>query len=276
MQLPAVVPVEPIACAFCHDGTNQWGLLLESAAMGKRLDQYLIALGKEKPGSIEREEKLKIAEMVFKRFGESLALLHSEKSEEKKPLHPSILSKFDDKFNKVLKEQFIVDEMSKYFSLSQLVSYVSEVKNAALQVPLFYTYSHGDSNLGNIFYDDLTDSISFIDLYAMHQSIDISGAPISDPLIDLVRTEDGFRKMAGNLLSAEEIETLLTSFYTAYERIGGAVPNKQHLAFYKTYTNLWRLILGSHYIDEEDPLRREFDKAAFEEGLECFIQEIID
>ena len=268
MHLPGIVPIEPIAFAICHEGNNEWGLLLESAAPGRRLDQYVFDLAKEKTASAEREQCLKVAKTAFKRMGRSLALLHAVKSTEKLPLHSSILAKYDDKLNKVLREPFIIDQLSKYFSLSQLTHYVDEVKKAALQVPLFHTYAHGDTNLGNVFYDDEKDSISFIDLYGMHQSVNISGQPISDPIIDLVRAEDGFRKKAAKLLTADEIEILITSFYTAYRDIGGSTPDESHLRFYKTYISLWRLILGSHYIDEKDPTRREFDKATFEEGIE--------
>jgi uncharacterized membrane protein YheB (UPF0754 family) len=274
MHLPSIVPVKAIAFSILHDGENQWGLLLESAAKGKRLDQYVMALGNEQIDTQLREQNFRIAQTAFERFGQSLALLHSVRSTEKMPLNETILSKYDDKFHKVLKDPFISSKLSEHFSIDQLISYVSEVKNSALQEPLFYTYAHGDTNLGNVFYDISKDSISYIDLYAMHQSVNISGEPISDPIIDLVRAEDGFRKMAKNLLNEEEIETLLTSFYTNYVNVGGIIPEKCHLSFYKTYINLWRMILGSHYITEEDPLRREFDKATFEEGLEYFIQEI--
>jgi hypothetical protein len=142
---------------------------------------------------------------------------------------------------------------------------------AALQQPIYYTYSHGDTNLGNLFYDEMSDRISFIDLYALHQSVDIHGNPLSDPIMDLVRIEDGLHNKAANLLTADEIETILSSFYNAYETLGGTVPDERHLLFYRTFISLRRLAVSSNYMKEEDPLRRAFDKAAFEEEIKRFI-----
>lgn len=273
LSLPGIVPIEPIAFAICHEENEEWGLLLESVAPGKRIDQYIIALGNTKEPS-ERKQVLEFTETVFKRMGESMARLHSVTSVEKMQLHPSIIKKFDDKLIKILKDQFIVDELSKYFPISQLTKYVHEVKNAALQVPLYRTYSHGDTNMGNIFYDEVTDSISFIDLFGLHQSVTITGEPISDPIIDLVRTANGFIKKANSILTPQEIDLLMTSFYSAYRDINGSTPDEVHLHFYKTYINLWRLILGCHYIDEEDPIRREFDKATFDEAVDYFKKQL--
>ncbi len=276
MPLKGVVAIEPLAVAICHEKNTEWGLLLESVAPGKRLDQYVLALGEVKTKTTGRKQRLEVAKTAFQRMGESLAQLHTIKSAKKMPLHASIQAKYDDKLNKVLKEPFIVKELSKHFTLQQFLNHVNEVKKAAMQVPLFYTHAHGDTNLGNVFYDDETDSISFIDLFGLHQSVNIKNQPISDPIIDLVRTEDGFRKKAASLLTADEIKILLSSFYTAYKASGGTIPDERHLRFYKTYINMWRLILGSHYIDEKDPIRREFDKASFEEGIEYLKSQIVN
>jgi hypothetical protein len=268
MQLPGVTPIESIACGICHDATDTWGLLLESAAKGQRLDQYMHALGKELIGSIQRKYFLDSAAEAFARMGESLAQLHSRTSPEKLPLHPLILSKFDDKTSKILADDFIVTTLTEYFPVSQLQHYVQKVKNEAINTPLLHTYAHGDTNMGNIFYDPITDTITFIDLYAMHQTADIHGNPLGDPLIDLVRAVDGIRKTAvKEKLTEEETEFLIKILYSAYKRISGEIPSDVHIRFYKTYISLWRLLLGRHYIDEQDLVRREFDKATFDEGI---------
>ncbi len=89
--------------------------------------------------------------------------------------------------------------------------------------------------------------------------------------MDLVRIEDGLHNKAANLLTADEIETILSSFYNAYETLGGTVPDERHLLFYRTFISLRRLAVSSNYMKEEDPLRRAFDKAAFEEEIKRFI-----
>lgn len=270
MQMPGVVPIEPIAFAIGHDNDKEYGLLLETTAPGKRLDQYIFAIGKEKVGSDERKRILEVAKTAFRRMGESLALLHSVKSAEKLRLHASSIAKFDNKFEKVLKNPLIMGELSQYLSPAALTDYVKEVKSAAVQVPLFHTYIHNDTNLGNIFYDDQQDTVSFIDLHGMHQSIDIMGQPMSDPTIDLIRAEDSLRKKASHLLVADETKSLITTFYDGYQDFGGMIPDKNHWRFYKTSLSLWKLTLGIHYLEEKDPERKALDKASFIEGIEYF------
>lgn len=269
LNLPGVVPILPIAFALCREKENEWGLLLESAAHGQRLDQYIFSVSSTKNHD-ERQQNMKKAQIGFNRMGETLGLLHSTKASEKQQLHSSILQKYDEKLNKVLKENFIRAELSKYFSLSQLVDYVNKIKEKALQMPLSYTYIHGDPNLGNVFYDEQNDTISLIDLHSMHRSIDANSQPINDSTIDLVWVEDSIRKKAVNFLTDNEVNILIASFYSAYQEKGGIIPEEAHLNFYKTYIALWKLILGGHYIDQEDPIRRDFDKTTFEEGVEYF------
>lgn len=175
LNYPGTNPIEPLGMAACLEGSEVWGLLLESAAPGKRLDQYVTAIAQETENSETRKQLFDIAVTAFKRMGESLAGLHSVTSQEKLKIHPSLVAKYDDKFNKVLKDTFITSELTKYFPLSQLKQYVNSVKAAALEVPLYRTYAHGDTNLGNVFLDETSGMTSFIDLYAMHQSVDING-----------------------------------------------------------------------------------------------------
>lgn len=269
MRLPNVVPVEPLAFAICHDGNEEWGLLLESTAPGKRLDQYMLVLAKQGNGTIERGQYLELAKFAFKRMGETIGLLHSIKPTPSLPLHALILAKYEDKVSRVLKDSFIINTLSKHFSTAQFIQYVENIKTQAMQVPLFHTYAHGDTNLGNVFYDHDKDTISFIDLQGMHQSVDITGQPISDAVIDLVRTQDSLRRKAAACLTENEIETLITSFYLGYKSVT-PLPDKVHFHFYETYIKIGKLILGSHYIDEIDPMRSEFEKVAFEEGVEYF------
>lgn len=261
LALPGIVPVQPIAFAICHEGNNEWGFLLETAAIGQRVDGFLYD---------KSEGCFEIAKTVFRDVGASMALLHSIKSNKKLPLHPNIITNYDDKFRKLCKEPLIIQELSKICTLEQFQKKVAQIKSDALQIPLFHTYAHGDTNLGNIFYDHISRQTAFIDLYALHRSIDINGLPIADPTIDLLRIEDSLNKKALKNLTDIEINELLDAFYAGYLDQGGVRPHKKHILFYKTYISMWKMILGSHYIDEKDPVRREFDKASFDQGLQFF------
>jgi hypothetical protein len=169
-----------------------------------------------------------------------------------------------------LDHPFAVQELSKQIPLSDFANYVEEVKRQALRVPVFYSYTHGDPNSGNTFYDPDWDAFYFIDLSGLHPSVDIFKQPLADGALDLVKVEISFRKRVLNVLREELVEELLQSFYEAYEREAGGLPDERICLAYKTYLNLGRLVQYSNYHEIKDPLQRSIKKALFEEAIHYF------
>ncbi len=274
LKLPGVVPIEQYAFALCNENNNAWGLLLESVACGKRLDQYVYDVGREEIGSDKRTENFEIAKRAFKRMGISFAHLHSTHASSLTSVPSSLLGKCDVKLAGVLSNEFIMKELSKRITISDFLNYVEEVKNTTLSVTFYYTYVHGDAHLGNIFYDEAKDSCCFIDLAGMHRSIDIQGQPILHGTIDVVRFEDSLRFKANNLLTEEEVKALHISLYEGYEEAGGQIPDERLFCFYNMYVKIRRLVSKSGYVEEQDPRIQASDKLIFEDALHYFEKHI--
>jgi hypothetical protein len=270
LSLPNVGVVEPLAFASYGDGKQEWGLLLESVAKGKRIDQYVLQIAKQEINSEQRFLYLQVAQKAFNRMGEGLAELHRIKSPIFASIPAAAVVKYEDKLNKIINDQFIVDQLSKHFSLSDFITYVENIKNEGTLTPVAYSYWHGDAHLGNMFYDELDDSLYFIDVAKMHLSIDIKGQPLLDGTVDLIRVEENFRRISLGLLTEEELDLLLTTFYRAYEYKAGQLPDKRLLTFHKTYVKLGRLIDYSRYIDEPDLTKQSIDKAVFDSATDYF------
>lgn len=275
LALPSVGAIEPLAVASYREGSNEWGLLLESVAKGKRMDQYILELGQQELGSEQRQNHLQVAQSAFIRMGQSLAELHAIKSPQPGSLPLSDFQKYDDKLMQVMDDSFIVKELAEHLSISDFYNYVQEIKDQCLQVPIFYTYWHGDAHLGNLFYDQEQDVFYFIDVAKMHRSIAAQEQPLLDGTIDLLRVEENFRRKALDLLTEEEVNLLLTSFYQAYEDQAGQLPDERLLAFHKTYVKLGRLIRYSRYVEEKDPEQQASDRKVFESAVDYFKNQIV-
>lgn len=270
LSIPGVEPITPIAFASYSNQDEEWGLLLETAAKGQRIDQIVYKLGNLEPASKERESFLTVCQKAFQRMAESLAKLHAKKSIQPFSILETDLAKFENKLSTVLESPFIFGEMEKCFSPFDFFKYVEQIKADALKVQLFYSYWHGDANLGNMLYDDLQDTFSFIDVAKLHYSISIEEEPLLDGTMDLVRVEENLRRKTLGLLSEHETETLLKSFYETYEQISGQKLVKQILLFDRTNKKLSRLVNYARYIQEEDPIKRSRDKAVFDSAIIYF------
>lgn len=268
-----VAKIEPLACAIYNEGPLQWGLLLESAAPGKRLDEYLFELGNQSTTD-NREHCLKVPQRAFERAGKSFAKLHAVKTPTQAYIPAYNLSQYDNKLTEVLSNSFILNALSNHFSIKEFVGYINQVKEAIVHTPVFYTYWHGDAHLGNLFYDEALDLFAFIDLGKMHYSVDTYGQPLVDGTQDLLRVEESLRRNALNILTQEEIESLLACFYEAYENHSGQLPDKKLLLFYKTYAKLSRLASYSRYINTSDPVQKSIEKTVFEDAVKYFINQI--
>lgn len=272
LALPHVGAIESIAFARYKEGDKEWGLLLESAAKGKRMDQYILQLANQTED--QQQVSLEIVKNAFHRMGESFAGLHRIKSSTLNSIPLSEFNKYDDKLTKLMKDPFITSELAKEFSLSDFTNYIEQIKNEVREVLVYYTYWHGDAHLGNLFYDEVQDDFYYIDVAKMHRSIDLSGEPLLDGTIDLMRIEENLIRKSLGILNKEEIDQLLHTFYRAYESQAGQLPDERLLIFYKTYVKLGRLIRYSRYVKEQDPAQNSTDKMVFEDAIRYFKNEL--
>lgn len=238
LKLTYVIPIRPLAVGRYHS----WGLLLETKAKGKRLDEFLT------------DPHLKKALL---RMAESLAELHQIKSPIQGPL--PFLDNYDEKLKKIWDNPALLSELSHHFDLDDFKEYLLSVKKEAMDLSISYSYFHGDAHLGNMFYDEQEDHFYFIDVAKMHQSIDSHSVPLQDGSYDFFRASENFRRLSLGILKEEEFQYLLETFEQAYLEKQPLDPH--HITFYKTYTKLGRLI---EYFASMD--------AVFEEAITYFKQ----
>jgi hypothetical protein len=271
LELKKVVPIEQHGMAICFVGKDEWGLLLETAAQGVRLDQYLRDINGENKESAKREERLEIALKAFKRVGTCLACLHATHASEPSTVPMNLLIKCEDKLALILKNHFVVDKLSKHVDMDEFVKYVNEIKGKAQSVKLYCNYIHGDTHMGNIFYDASADCCSFIDLGGLHRSIDVRGEPISHATMDLTQFEDSLGFYSGHL-TEKEMLAVREAFYLGYQEVGGQFPDARLADFYTLYFKLRRLVTKCDYRKETNSKVRDFDKSIFKEAIRYFQQ----
>lgn len=276
LALPGVAPVRPIAFAVYSQENDEWGLLLETAAKGQRLDQYVYQLGALQPASKERLDFLAVCQNAFRKLGEGFAKLHARKSTRPNYLPQQDLEKYDQKLSQILDSPFIKDALQKRFPIDQFVRYTENIKARASHFPIYYSYWHGDAHMGNMFYDQQKEAIYFIDVAKMHQSISIQGEPLLSGTMDLIRVEENLRRKAIGHLREDELQSLVHTFYNAYEQSSGERIEGPVLLFDRTSKKLGRLIEYSRYVHQTDPIKRSSEQAVFESSLDYFSNQIYD
>lgn len=274
LSIPGVQPIRPLAYAAYSSQGEEWGLLLETAAKGLRIDQFIYRLGVLRPDSKEREAYFTICQLVFRRLGESFARLHAEKSTRPSPVLSQDIERFDQKVSKILENPLIMQAIQTRFSADAFFLYLENVRAEALKASIFYSYWHGDAHLGNLFYDADEDRVAFIDVAKLHRSLSINDEPLLDGTIDLVRVEENLRRIALGYLSEAEVEKLLGSFYESYNKESCQPLSQSVFFFHKTGKKLGRLVEYARFDEEQDPLKKKEDQAVFESALDYFENQI--
>jgi hypothetical protein len=259
LKLPGVAPIEPIALAQCDDGVQKWGMFLMAAAPGKTLLEWL----SDKPEKFEK---------ALARLGESLALLHQTKAGKPSQLAETAQMRTDKFLADILASPFIISRIEKHFSPQALIDYVGYLKSEANRVPLYCSLEHGDPNLGNVFYDEKTDLISFIDSSKMHSSLDLQGQPLVDGAADLIRVEKNVIRRCLGRLSDQQAQDYMSVFYKAYEKTAGQLPDERLIAYYRGHTALDRLQEYCRYKDQTDPDLAAYEKLVFDDALNYLSQ----
>ncbi len=274
LALPGVAPVTPIAFALYRKDGEEWALLLETAAKGQRIDQFVYQAGALQPASKERLDFLNVCHKAFRNLGEGFAKLHARKSTLPNYLPQQDIVKYDQKLFQILNSPFIQEELHKRIPIENFVRYIECIKREASHFPIYYSYWHGDAHLGNLFFNEQEEAIYLIDVARMHQSISIQGEPLLSGTMDLIRVDESLRRKAIGHLSEEELDKLLHTFYSAYEECSGERLEGPVFLFDRTSKKLGRLIKYARYIHQTDPIKRSSDLAVFEATLEYFTIQI--
>lgn len=275
LSIPGVVPIKPIAFAAYSNQDEEWGLLLETAAKGQRIDQFIYQLGSFQPTSKERKAFLEVCKKIFQKIGEVFAELHSRKSLQTFSIPEQDLAKYNNKISTILESSFISGELKKHFSMENFLQYVENIRDDALNTPLFYSYWHGDAHLGNMFYDTLKDDFYFIDVAKLHHSVSIQEEPLLDGTMDLVRVEENLRRRSIGILSESEVDAIIKSFFESYQQRSGQEIAQPVFLFDRTHKKLGRLVTYARYVEEDNSIKRSTDQAVFESAVEYFANQVL-
>src|SRR5262249_900125 len=147
------------------------GLLFETNVSGKKLDDYLHDV-KENRNNPTHQQKMEQAKIAFSSVGRALAELNLSKAEKVDFNHPipqkflkdlqgRIIKSISSDAAKILEEKYQLD-------FSKVKTLVEKLSEAICKQPFIIGYQHGDTKIGNFFYNDEKNKVSLIDLHRLH------------------------------------------------------------------------------------------------------------
>lgn len=268
-QLSYSSPITPLAVGKCICEGQSYALLLESAATGHRLDEWIYLIAAHPLGSLERLEVFENACEAYAALGKAAAELHSFKHPMPQRIPEDRIKKLREKY-KVLLNYEHTSSLSRDLDLMALGHYIEALIQRVMEILCFYSYCHGDMHLGNVFYDSSLGKVYFIDVAKMHLSFDNEGLPLTEATIDLVRAEENLKRKGYLYITPEEIAELTNACIKGYEGYQNNTIDPALKELYTTYVKLGRLKDYSDWFLMEDPFTQKREKGIYEEAIQYF------
>lgn len=185
--------ISPIAVGKAQQNQATYYLLVETPAAGQPLRDIVETIAKTKNSA--RDEALALFEKALLTQAKAIGELNSFYMEADRQA--------EDDYTKMQNTR-IAETIKKLnaFSLGpDLTPHIEEMKKREALLPKYKRFNHGDAHWGNLFYDKADESLTFIDLNFMHNSIAADGTPDCPRLSDyalfireLFITEDIFKE----------------------------------------------------------------------------------
>lgn len=230
--------VDILGSALCTVRETSFGLLLETPAPGKRLDQFAFQAASLEASDPLRQEKMDEADEAFFAAGAALACFYQIENLSWKYLSRDNAHKIYKKLAKLKNLQGIDPQA--------LQDYVEKVVQQALTVPFKSGYQHGAAHVRNLFYHAGLKRITFIDNGHLVKCFEADWQPAGDPAQDLVRLQESLFHKACHLFSPQEMEKLIQSIYKGYAS-QGPLPDERLLKFYLLERKLSPLTDPEHH-----------------------------
>ncbi len=242
---------------------RSYGLLLESAVSGERLDQSIYALGAAEGDA--RHQKLEEAVHTFKAVGEAFAKLHQTDDSQQERFPKKWLLKVENDL-KQLDTPALAEKLKEKIDIEALKSFVHPILEETAGVSFSPSYQFGSAHLKNIFYDRESGRVGLIDTGKLHSSVDLMGAPLADPAYDLIRIQEFLTRLSLNVLKKEEVQQLLEALFAGYQNVH-PLPDERLLWFYTVHLALHKMITYSNYEEQSSREERENHFLIFQEYL---------
>jgi hypothetical protein len=254
------LPVSPLAVGKCRSNETNYGLLVESVAPGKRIDQYTL------------EEKLEKVAHMFQVIGGHFAKLHRADQPLQGTFPEEERLQLLKKYEALLNPKTLAQLEGK-LDLNALKKEVDRVLNEVDSLTLVRSFQHESAHVRNLFFDEERDQVIFIDVAKMHLSIDFEGNPLSDNACDLVRLQESLSHQMVGTLTEKQIKNFVQALYDGYEAYGGHA-DRRLINFYTLTSKLSRLKSSGKFDEIQDPIEKEKHRLTFENNLK-FLQELL-
>ncbi len=254
-------PVIPLAVGQSRWNSINYGLLVQSVAPGVRIDQYVL------------DHDLKEAIHMFRIIGKNFAALHAGDPSLVATLSEEVQGKLRKHYEALLNPE-ILPLVEDKLDFSKLKKEVERVLEEVASLSFVRSYQHESAHVRNIFFDEETDQVTFIDVAKMHPSIDSEGNPLLDPVCDLVRLQESLNHQMVGILTQDEMDQLILALYDGYREAGGILDERlKH--FYTLSSKLSRIKSNAKYEQREDPADKEKRRLTFESSL-SYVQQLLE
>ncbi|AYV81520.1 MAG: hypothetical protein Harvfovirus38_14 [Harvfovirus sp.] len=199
--------VYPINAIYITTG----GIIIQSAATGESVNHMLATLGKSPLGTDERKRKFTECKSAIEACGRGISDLHKHSKSIVSDKYISIfinqmirlMEQFREWWEKGLCERIIA--LGTILDLTKLTKTVDDLSQLFKNNPGPGTIVHGDFHPSNVFYDKLTNRVTFIDVSTALLSISSNGEGRGCPERD---TSNFVHKLAshGRQLGLESVE----------------------------------------------------------------------
>lgn len=263
LNLTHIGGITPLDTAQGRFENEEWVFLLETAAPGIRLDQFIYQI-------YFNQCTYETALNAYYAFGKALAEFHCCNSHQLAPLSARCFNDFANYLEEVLKHTQATHDLKERIDLTQFEISIRQVIERAKNILIPLTYQHGDAHMGNIFFDIATAKVTFIDVAVMNHSFSKDFEPLANGFADLYRADEYFKRKADGFLTNNQIEEISNIILKGYMSVNPFPPPKEIEQFYRTYYKLRRLLHFSDYMEEPDEEKRLRRKVTYEKALDYF------
>lgn len=225
-DLATVSTVFPIDIGICLHYKSEYGLLLETAAPGKRADQFIQEVMDTSQEDPKRKERLKMACHMCKAAGIGLSEFHGIDDQQRAALQRTGLLRAKLEFDLLLTPD-IKKTLKEQIDLDALGSYMRKQIRNVLKMDSGKYFRHGDAGPKNIFYDHKSKRIYLIDVARVHHFINRAGHPQARGIDDLYLLHLKIVELAQKGLTKEEQLLLSEALCSGYTAIPGS--DKAHV-----------------------------------------------
>lgn len=259
LDLPDVLPVHPLAVAIGESRNKELGFLLESAATGQTLSNWLFNYLWETDPT-QQKHNFEIIKKALYKTGQALGELHSSSPHKKKPLSKQIINEFTSVKRAIFDNQSMCRILKKQVDPQALLARLNKLFKQVNKKAYETSFTHYDTNMNNILYDETLDKVYFIDLASSNPYLTLNGLPNGNPMHDLAKVQMG---MIYREIEKDTLNELISSLYSGYKEKSDCALDCKLIKFYLALNELKYFNTLKHNDNDKMKLEAEAKKFTF-------------